>query len=134
MQHGINADVLPPTDNVGMSATDISVSAPVVTAPVLGESDGKLTSKKSPADDLSSELLPSFGWSSPSSSSPSPTLPWGTAKNSSPTFSPNRVRKGQSQTSPSEGSLMCHLCRRSNPIGKTDCPNPVGCCYRRYWI
>ena len=77
VQHGINADVLPPTDNVGMSETDISVSAPVVTAPVLGGSDGKLTSKKSPAGDLSesSELLPSFGWSSPSSSSPSPTLP-----------------------------------------------------------
>ena len=105
VQHGINADVLPPTDNVGMSATDISVSARVVTAPVLGESDGKLMSKKSPAGDLSesSELLPSFGWSS---SSPSPTLPWGTAENSSPPFSPNRVRKGQSQISPSEGSLF----------------------------
>ena len=108
VQHGINADVLPLTDNVGMSATDISISAPVVTAPVLGGSDGKHTLKKSPAGDLSesSELLPSFGWSSPSSSSPSPTLPWGTAENSSPAFSPNRVRKGQSQTSPSEGSLF----------------------------
>ena len=111
VQHGVNADVLPPTDNVGMSATDVNVSMPVVTAPVLGGSDGKLTSKKSPAGDLSesSELLPSFGWSSPSSSSSSsssPTLPWGTAENSSPAFSPNRVMKGQSQTSPSEGSLF----------------------------
>ena len=108
VQHGVNADVLPPTDNVRMSATDINVSVPVVTAPVLGGSDGKLTSKKSPACDLSesSELLPSFGWSSPSSSLSSPTLPWGTAENSSPAFSPNRLMKGQSQTSPSEGSLF----------------------------
>ena len=42
VQHGVNADVLPPTDNVGMSATDINVSAPVVTAPVLGEVMGNL--------------------------------------------------------------------------------------------
>ena len=105
VQHGVNADVLPPTDNVGMSATDVNVSTPVVTAPVLEGSDGKLTSIKSPAGDLSesSELLPLFGWSSPSSSH---TLPWGTAENSSPAFSPNRVMKGQSQTSPSEGSLF----------------------------
>ena len=84
------------------------MSAPVVMAPVLGGSDGKLTSTKSPAGDLSesSELLPSFRWSSPSSSSPSPTLPWGTAENSSPAFSSNRVRKSQSQTSLSEGSLF----------------------------
>ena len=54
----------------------------------------------------SSDLLPSFGWSSPSSSSTSPTLRWGTAENSSPAFSPNRVMKDQSQTSPSEGSLF----------------------------
>ena len=88
--------------------TSVHVSTPVVTAPVLGGSDGKLTSKKSAAGDLSEslELLLSFGWSSPSSSSSSPTLPWGTAENSSPAFSPNRVMKGQSQTSPSEGSLF----------------------------
>ena len=106
VQHRVYADVLPPTDNVWMSSTDINVSTPVVTAPVLGGSDGKLTSKKSPAGDLSesSELLPS--WSSPSSSSSSHTLSWGTAENSSPAISPNRVMKGQSQSSPSEGSLF----------------------------
>ena len=108
VQHGVNADVLPPTDSVGMSATDVNANTPVVTAPDLKGSDGKLMSKKSPSGDLSesSELLPLFGWSSPSSSSSSPTLPWGTAENSSPAFSPNHVREGQSQTSPSEGSLF----------------------------
>ena len=75
---------------------------------LLGGSDGRLTSKKSPSGDLSesSELLPSFGWSSSSSSSSSPTLPWGTAENSSPSFSPNRVKEGQSQISPSADSLF----------------------------
>ena len=96
VQHGVNADVLPPTDNVRMSATDVNVSTLVATTPVLGGSDGKLVSKKSPAGDLleSSELLPSFGWSSPSSSSSSPKLPWGTAENSSPAFSPNSCDEG----------------------------------------
>ena len=53
VQHGVNADVLPPTDSVGMSAMDVNASTPVVTAPDLGGSDGKLTSKKSPSGDLS---------------------------------------------------------------------------------
>ena len=81
MQQGVNADVLPLTDSVGMSAADVNTSTPVVTPPGLGGSDGRFTSKKSPPSDLSesSELLPSFGWSSSSSS---PTLPWGTAENS----------------------------------------------------
>ena len=107
VQQGANADVLPPTDS-GMSAADVNTSTPVVTAPGLGGSDGRHTSKKSPSGDLSesSELLPSFGWSSSSSSSSSLTLPWGTAENSSPSFSPNRVKEGQSQISPSADSLI----------------------------
>ena len=51
----------------------------------------------------SPDLLPSFGLSSPS---PSPTLPWGTAEDSSPPFSPNWVREGHSQDVPDEGSLF----------------------------
>ena len=84
------------------------MSTPFVAAPTLGEGERGPQIKKSPSGDLSdsSELLPSFGWSSSSSSSSSTTLPWGTAKNSSPSFSPNRVREGQSQNSPSEGSLF----------------------------
>ena len=108
VQQGVNADVLPPRDSVGMSAADVNTSTPVVTSPGLGGNDGRLTSKKSPSGDLSesSELLPSSGWSSSSSSSSSPTLPWGTAEDSSPSFSPNRVKEGQSQISPSEDSLF----------------------------
>ena len=101
VQQGVNADV-------GMSAANVNMSMPLVTAPGLRGSDGKLTSKKSPSGDLSesSELLPSSGWSSSSSSSSSPTLPWGTAENSSPPLSPNRMKEGQSQISPSEDSLF----------------------------
>ena len=108
VQQGVVADVLPPTDTVKISAADFNTSTPFVTAPILGGSDGRLKSKKSPSGDLSesSELLPSFGWSSSSSSSSSPTLPWCMAENSSPSFSPNRAREGQSQISPSEGSLF----------------------------
>ena len=51
----------------------------------------------------SPDLLPSFGISSSSSS---PTLPWGTSEDSSPTFSPNRVREGHSQDVPDEGNLL----------------------------
>ena len=105
VQQRVVADVLPPTDTVKMSVADVNTSTPFATAPSLGGSDGRLKSKKSPSGDLSksSELLPSFG---SSSSSSSPTLAWGTAENSSPSFSPNRVREGQSQISPSEGSLF----------------------------
>ena len=108
VQQGVVADVLPPTDTVKMSAVDVNTSTPFVTAPSLGGSDGRLKSNKSPSGDLSesSELLPSFGWSSSSSSSSSPTLPWDMAENTSPSFSPNRVSEGQSQISPSEGSLF----------------------------
>ena len=41
-----------------------------------------------------------------SSSSSSPTLPWGTAEDSSPPFSPNCVQEGHSQDVPDEGSLF----------------------------
>ena len=51
----------------------------------------------------SSDLLPSFGLSSSASS---PTLPWGTGEESSPSFSPNRVREGHSHNVSGEGSLF----------------------------
>ena len=41
-----------------------------------------------------------------SSSSSSPTLPWGTAEDSWPPFSPNRVRERHSQDVPDDGSLF----------------------------
>ena len=108
MQQVVNAGVLPLTDSVGMSVADVNTSTAVVMPPGLGGSDERLMSRKSPPGDLSesSELLPSFGWPSSSSSSSSPTLPWGTAENSPPSFSPNRVKEGQSQISQSLDSLF----------------------------
>ena len=47
-----------------------------------------------------------LGGSSSSSASSSPTLPWSNAEGSSPSFSPNRVKEGQSQISPSSDSLF----------------------------
>ena len=70
---------------------DESDSVAVATpAPVVGQPE--LKAKEFPTLRLpeSPDLLPSFGLSSSSSS---PTLPWGTAEDSSPPFSPNRVRE-----------------------------------------
>ena len=108
MQQGVNADGLPLTKSVGFSVADVNTSTAVATPPGLGGSDEGPTSKKSPPDDWSesSELLQLFGASSSSSASSSPTLPWGTAEGLSPSFSPNRVKEGQSQISPSSDSLF----------------------------
>ena len=97
-----------PADTVNESVTGFDTSTPLVATPA------KLVGQKTPqVEDFptldlseSSELLPSFGLSTSSSSSSSPTLPWGTAEDSSPSFSPNRVREGQSQSDPDEGSLF----------------------------
>ena len=90
MQQGMNADELPLTINVGFSVADVNMSTAVAIPPDLGGGDERPASKKSPPDDWSesSELLPSFGGSSSSSASSSPTLPWGTAEGSSPSFCP----------------------------------------------
>ena len=93
---------------VNESVTGFDTNTPLVVTPA------KLVDQKTPqVEDFptldlseSSELLPSFGLSTSSSSSYSPTLPWGTADDSSPSFSPNRVREGQSQKDPDEGSLF----------------------------
>ena len=107
VQPGVVDDVLPPTKTVKTSVAGFDTSTPFVAAPALVGGERGPQTKKSPSFDLSdsSELLPSFGLSSSSSSSSSPTLPWGMAEDASPSFSPNRVRKGQSQNSLSEGSL-----------------------------
>ena len=105
VQQGVNADVLPPTDSVGMSAADVNTSTPVVTAPGLEGSDGRHTSKKSPLGHLSesSELLSSFGWS------------------------PNRVKEGQSQISPSAYSLFnVSPLRPIEPNRENGMPQPNG--------
>ena len=92
---------LPPdTVNKTVAGFDTSTSAVATPATVVGKPDPQ--SKDFPTLRLSesSDLLPSFGLSSSSSSSSSPTLPWGTAEDSSPS------REGLSQNGSGEGSLF----------------------------
>ena len=96
--------VLPPgTVTNTVAGVDTSTPAVATPTPVVGQPEPK--AKEFPTLRLSesSDLLPPFGLSSSSSS---PTLPWGTAEDSSPSFSPNRVREGHSQNVPGEGSLF----------------------------
>ena len=74
----------------------VATPAPVVEQP-------GMQAKEFPTPRLSEspKFLPSFGLSS---SSPSPTLPWGAAEDSSPPFLPNRVQEGRSQAVPDEES------------------------------
>ena len=105
LQPGAVAQGVLPAYTVNKSVTSLDTSTPLVATPatVVGQPipQGKdlLTLQLSE----SSDLLASFGLSSSSSS---PTLPWGKAEDSSPSFSPNRVREGHSQNVPSEGSLF----------------------------
>ena len=105
LQPGAAAQGVLPPDTVTNSVTGFDTSTPAVAvaAPVVRQPDPK--AKEVPTLRLSEspDLLPSFGLSSPS---PSPTLPWGTAEDSSPPFSPNRVREGHSQDVTDEGSLF----------------------------
>ena len=88
--------------------TGFDTSTPFVATPTMLVGQKTPQVEDFPTLDLSgsSELMPSFGLSTSSSSSSSPTLPWGTADDSSPSFSPNQVREGQSQSEPDEGSLF----------------------------
>ena len=97
-----------PPDTVNKTVAGFDASTPAVAMPatVVGQPDPQ--AKDFPTLHLSesSDLLPLFGLSASSSSSSSPTLPWGTAEDSSPSFSPNRVREGPSQNVSGEGSLF----------------------------
>ena len=96
--------VLPPgTTTNPVTGLDTIMPAVATATPVVRQPDPK--AKEVPTLRLSEspDLLPLFGLSSPS---PSPTLPWSTAEDSSPPFSPNRVREGHSQDVPDEGSLF----------------------------
>ena len=98
---------LPPdTVNKTVAGFDTSTPAVVTPATVLGKPDPQAKDFPTLRLSESSDLLPSFGLLSSSSSSSSPTLPWGTAEDSSPSFSPNRVREELSQNGSGEGSLF----------------------------
>ena len=80
-------------------AFDTSTPAVATPAPVVGQPEPK-------AKDFPTLRLPESPDLLLSSSSSSPTLLWGTTEDSSPTFSPNRVREGHSQDVLYEGSLF----------------------------
>ena len=82
-----------PADAVIESVTGFDTSTPHVVTPAM------LVGQKTPqVEDFPTLTL--------SSSSSSPTMPWGMADDSLPSFSPNRVREGQSQSEPDEGSVF----------------------------
>ena len=87
-----------PPDTVNKTLAGFDTSTPAVATPatVVGKPDPQAKDFPTLRLSESSDLLPSFGLSSSSSSSFSPTLPWGTAEDSSPSFSHNRVREGLS--------------------------------------
>ena len=95
--------VPPDTVNKTVAAFDTSTPAVATPATVVGKPDPQAKDFPTLLLSESSDLLPSFGLSSSSSS---PMLPWGTAEDSSPSFSPNRVREGLSQNGSGEGSLF----------------------------
>ena len=97
-----------PADTVNKSVKGFDTSTPLVATPAILVGQKTPQVEDFPTRDLweSSELLPLFGLSTSSSSSSSPALRWGTAEDSSPSFSLNRVHEGHSQNVPDEGSLF----------------------------
>ena len=97
-----------PQDTVTNTVAGFDTSTPAVAtpAPVVGQPEPQAKNFPTLRLSESSDLLPSFRLSSSSSSSSSPTLPWGTAEDSLPSFSPNRVREGHSQNVLGESSLF----------------------------
>ena len=85
---------------------DTNTPAVATPAPVLGQPEPQAKDFQTLRLSESSDLLPSFGLSSSSSSSSSPTLPWGTADDLLPSISPKQVREGHNQNVPDEGSLV----------------------------
>ena len=102
---GVSTQFVLPPATVASTVSAIGTITPVFAAPAPVVEQPGIHARELPKLQLpeSPELLPSFGLSS---SSPSPTLPWGAAEDSSPPFSPNRVQAGHSQDVPDEGSLF----------------------------
>ena len=102
---GASTQVVLPSAIVASAVTAVGTNMPFVAAPApVVEQPGIHAREFSTLWLLEfPELLLSFGLSS---SSPSPTLPWGAAEDSSPPFSPNRVQVGHSQDVLDEGSLF----------------------------
>ena len=101
---GVSSDTVVPPATVANEGIDVDASVPVVAAPApVVEQPSSPVKEGVHVVELLQPLLPLSGRSSSSSS---PTLPWGTAEHSSPPFSPNRVQAGHSRDVPDEGSVF----------------------------
>ena len=98
---GISTQVVLPPATVVSTVNAVSTSTPfiVTPAPVVEQPGTQAQEFSTRWLSESLEFLLSFGLSS---SSPSPTLPWGAADDSSPPFSLSRVQVGHSQDVPDE--------------------------------
>ena len=101
---GAPFDTVVPPAAVANDKIDVGTSVPVVTAPapVVEQPSSPVREGVHVVDHLQ-PLLPLSGWSSSSSS---PTLPWGATEDSSPPFSPNCIHAECSQDVPDEDSLF----------------------------
>ena len=122
--------LLPDTVNKTVEGFDTSTPDVATPATVVGKPDPQAKDFPTLRLSESSDLLPSFGLSSSSSS---PMLPWGTAEDLSPSFSPNRVREGLSQNVSGEGSLsnVSPLSPSYGLLGRAEQPHLKGFCYQR---
>ena len=102
---GVFSDHVLPPATVASEGIDIGSSGPVVAAPapVVEHRGVHVVELPRPQLPESPELLPLSGRSS---SSPSPTLLWGAADDSSLPFSPNHVQARHSQDVADKGSLF----------------------------
>ena len=119
-----------PPDTVNKTVAGFDTSTPAVATPatVVGKTEPQAKDFPTLRLSESSDLFPSFGLSSSSSSSSSPTLPWGTAEDSSPSFSPNRCGRGSLRTIRARVvCLMCHHFHRDSSYGLLG----KGFCYQR---
>ena len=105
LQPGAAAQRVLPSGTATISARDFDTSTPAV-APAASsgrQPEAKVIDVPLLRLSESTDLLPSFGLSSPS---PSPTLPWSAAEDSSSPLSPNRVREGHSQDVRGRGQFV----------------------------
>ena len=101
---GVSSDTVVPPAIVANEVIDVDASVPVVGTPApVVEQPSSPVNKGIHVIELLQPLLPLSGRLSSSSS---PMLLWGTAEDSSPPFSPNRVQMGCSRDVPDEGSLF----------------------------
>ena len=140
MQPEVRAQKVLPADTVNELVTGFDTSMPLVATPAMLVGQKTPQVEDFPTLDLSesSELLPSFGLSTSSSSSSSPMLPWGTADDSRLRFHPTGCMRGNLRANRTRAvCLMCHRFRRNLScvlLGRAERPSRRGSCYPRCWM